>query len=432
MTRLLFDCTTVYSNPSVNTGIQRVVRNIIANLPRKMDGCECIPVAMLEGKLYRVKRLIPDNSQGGWFGKIYSKLVCASSIIWLYCQNLKGAVGVMLRGACRLGGLPFAVLLRLLYKASFGPLSKRILPIAARPSDNLILLDSTWQEHYFKQIEDLKSQGLKITAVIYDVIPLTHPEYFESCLHDTYTSWFDWVARKADGFAGISRTVRDEVQEVVEKLDGPRVTLSRAYSYFHLGSELDLKEADRTADERLPAVFSTEHPVFLAVGTIEPRKNHGYLLDVFDLLWKEGSKARLCLVGRVGWKCDAFMGRATKHSELGQKLFMFNALDDSGLEYAYANASALIFPSFAEGFGLPLVESMQRGLPAIASDIPVFREVGGDYLAYCDPRDPETCAAIIREFERTGRLPGAKPLDDWKWITWRESAEQLIEAVTRQ
>jgi alpha-1,2-rhamnosyltransferase len=72
---------------------------------------------------------------------------------------------------------------------------------------------------------------------------------------------------------------------------------------------------------------------------------------------------------------------------------------------------------------------MQRGLPAIASDIPVFREVGGDYLCYCNPRDPQTCAAIIRVFEQTGRLPGAKPLDDWKWISWKESATQLLVAT---
>jgi glycosyltransferase involved in cell wall biosynthesis len=104
-------------------------------------------------------------------------------------------------------------------------------------------------------------------------------------------------------------------------------------------------------------------------------------------------------------------------------------VDDNALEYAYANASVLIFPSLAEGFGLPLVEAMQRGLPVIASDIPVFRETGGEFVVYCDIGDSESLARMIHGLEQTGEVPAARDPKDWKWITWRQSAQQLVEAV---
>jgi alpha-1,2-rhamnosyltransferase len=161
------------------------------------------------------------------------------------------------------------------------------------------------------------------------------------------------------------------------------------------------------------------------VSTIEPRKNHGYLLDAFERAWAAGSTARLCIAGRIGWKCDALLERIRNHPELNRRLFMFNDLSDTSLEYAYAQASALVFPSFVEGFGLPLVEAMQRGLPAMGSDIAVFREIGGEFMAYFDLLDPQSLADLIETYQRSGQFPAARDVADWRWIGWREASEQL-------
>jgi alpha-1,2-rhamnosyltransferase len=108
---------------------------------------------------------------------------------------------------------------------------------------------------------------------------------------------------------------------------------------------------------------------------------------------------------------------------------MFNGINDKSLEYAYSNARALVFPSYAEGFGLPLVEAMQRGLPAMASDIPVFREIGGDFMAYFDLNDPQTLAEHIRTFETMGQFPAARPVSEWQWVDWNGAARQLISGT---
>jgi alpha-1,2-rhamnosyltransferase len=110
---------------------------------------------------------------------------------------------------------------------------------------------------------------------------------------------------------------------------------------------------------------------------------------------------------------------------------MFNDLSDTSLEHAYSHASALVFASYVEGFGLPLVEAMQRGLPAMGSDIPVFREIGGEFMAYFDLAEPQSLADLVARFESSGQFPAARNVADWHWIGWREASAQLAERTLR-
>jgi len=431
MPRLLFDCTNVFWNPGVNSGIQRVVRNIVANLPQETLGYECVPVVLADNRLYQVLRLIPKPKEVGRISRLYSRLDRLSAILWTCFENPHGIFRVAAWLVCRLARLPVAALLRLLRIAGFSPLSQRASPVVAEPDDHLVLLDSTWHERYFDQIESLKAKGLTVTAVIYDIIPLTHPEYFQTRLCDIYTKWFNWVVEHADGFACISRAVRDEVRTVVADQAGLERSESCSYSYFHLGSELDLRQGHGDPQSELADIFTSPTPVFLNVGTLEPRKNHAYLLDAFDMLWRAGSKARLCLVGGIGWKCETLIARIRNHPQNGSSLFWFGKLGDDGLDYAYRHASSLVISSHAEGFGLPIVEALQRGLPVMASDIPVFREIGGEFVAYFDLKDPSSLMELVLSYERAGKFAaGVRSPRDWSWMDWKDSARQLIDGVT--
>jgi len=427
--KYLLDCTNVFWNPGVNSGIQRVVRNIIANLPPETLGCECVPVVLAGKKLYRVLSLLPKRKKVGQLDKLYSRLDRLSAILWSCFENSRGPFGFVVNFVCRIVRLPVACVLRFMRMAGYSPLTQRALPFDAEAGDHLVLLDSTWHERYFDQVENLKAQGIKITAVVYDVIPLKNPDFFQSRLRDIYSKWFAWVVENADGFACISKTVRDEVRELVEIGKICKMPERRAFSYFYLGSELDLKSGTTHQPAALVDVFSTDSPVFLAVGTLEPRKNHSYLLDAFDRLWESGSKVRLCLVGNGGWKCEELINRISKHPRTGKSLFWFKKLGDDGLEYAYRHADALVMSSHAEGFGLPIVEALQRGLPVMASDIPVFREIGGEFVAYFDLGDSKSLEKLVLTYERTRLVPAVRPLQEWRWLDWKESAKQLMDGV---
>ncbi|MGV8743960.1 glycosyltransferase, partial [Pseudomonas aeruginosa] len=83
----------------------------------------------------------------------------------------------------------------------------------------------------------------------------------------------------------------------------------------------------------------------LKVSTIEPRKNHGYLLDAFERAWAQGSEARVCIAGRIGWKSEALVERVRQQPDLNKRLFMFTDISDKSMEYAYCHAASLVFPS---------------------------------------------------------------------------------------
>lgn len=121
--------------------------------------------------------------------------------------------------------------------------------------------------------------------------------------------------------------------------------------------------------------------------------------------------------------------RIQRHPQLDSRLFMFNNLTDQSLEHAYRHSTALVFPSYVEGFGLPLVEAMQRGLPAMGSDIAVFREIGGEFMTYFDLDDPQSLANLVIEMERTGVFPATRNLDQWQWLSWRQASAQLVERI---
>ncbi len=434
MTRLLVECTHVFKNPTINSGIQRVVRNVITQLPASAAGVECLPVVVLNGELYRVLQLASLDTP--FFNRLETlggRLERLAHRFWQWHQKRDGQCTSKLARRILYVGYrltifgAFGLPIRLIRRINRTQLLKRCSPLQHQPGDQLVLLDSSWHSDFFAHVERLKRDGVGMIAVIYDLIPLTHPQFYDTRLVEVFSEWFDWITRTADGYMAISATVRDQVREELQRRIGAEQTSKRWFDFFHLGSELDLHTGQATVDPRLKQLFTTTDPVYLMVSTIEPRKNHAYLLDAFEHAWATGSTARLCIAGRVGWKCDALLARVRNHPQLNQRLFMFNDLSDTSLEHAYAHASALVFPSFVEGFGLPLVEAMQRGLPAMGSDIAVFREIGGEFMAYFDLQDPQSLADLINQFQQSGQFPAARNVADWQWIGWREASLQLAE-----
>lgn len=442
MSRLLIECTYVFEHPETNSGIQRVVRNVIRELPAASSAVECIPVAMLGGKLYRVLSLKPLPTRRWDLMSLRVRLEQIANVFWLRHRTLERRKPFadsyiarrLLYIACRLTAFAFlSIPLRLCNRlVNVDEIPQRCVPLQHQPGDQLVLLDSSWHADFFPLAEQLKRDGVGIVSVIYDLIPLTHPQFCDAGLVRVFNHWFDWIARTADGYVAISATIRDQVHAEMLRRVGREQVAQRWFDYFHLGSELDQCSENSRIDPDLTQLFKHRAPVFLMVSTIEPRKNHGFLLDAFERVWASGSQARLCIAGRIGWKCEALIERIRRHPELNRRLFMFNSLDDNSLEYAYSKATALVFPSYVEGFGLPLVEAMQRGLPAMGSDIPVFREIGGEFMAYFDLDDPQSLAELVIQQERTGVFPAARDVDEWRWLTWRDASNQLIERIVRQ
>jgi glycosyltransferase involved in cell wall biosynthesis len=166
----------------------------------------------------------------------------------------------------------------------------------------------------------------------------------------------------------------------------------------------------------LPAALADGRPFFLTLGTIEARKNHALLLDAWQVLAARlppDRVPRLAVVGRRGWRAEAVFARLDA-ARAGGTIVEFPDLDDAALAPLWRDARALLFPSLAEGFGLPLAEAMAAGCPALCSPLAVFQEIAGDYPVYLPADDAYSWAdAIAQRAAVAAPRPGRAAVPTW-------------------
>jgi glycosyltransferase involved in cell wall biosynthesis len=228
----------------------------------------------------------------------------------------------------------------------------------------------------------------------------------------------------------ISRAVADEL---VDWLNATQPARARplAIGHFPLGSTfadtLPTRGVPADADSLLERAGARS--TFLMVGTVEPRKAHREVLAAFERLWRTGVDVTLVIVGKEGWMSDSLATQLRSHPEQGRRLFWLDSIADEMLDRLYAASVALIAASRGEGFGLPLVEAARHGLPVIARDIPVFREVAGVHARFFVVDAPEQLAETLRgwlEDSRHGKVPDSRAIEV---LDWAQSTARLCNVV---
>ncbi|MBA1264979.1 FkbM family methyltransferase [Stutzerimonas stutzeri] len=279
------------------------------------------------------------------------------------------------------------------------------------------------------QLHNFRLAGARVFFVVYDIIPLRYPQFTIEAIHTAFAEWLQSLARQADGLLCISAAVAEDVRQWLAENGAPLPHPD--VRHFHLGADIEHSLPSRGQPDDAKVILDTlaGGPVFLSVGTIEPRKGQEQTLDAFEMLWRDGNNARLVLVGKEGWMMEPFAARLRQHSELGHRLLWLEGISDEFLEEIYAKADCLIAGSQTEGFGLPLIEAAQHDLPIIARDIPVFREIAGSHAFYFSGKRPEDLAkALYRWLESRAR--GTAPASSGMgWLTWKESTTILKDIL---
>lgn len=298
--------------------------------------------------------------------------------------------------------------------------------------DTLLILDAGWDLlPYWTHLETAKRNGCFIVFVSYDLIPLTHPEYCDPEHVLTFQRYLPQAIAVADKFIGISQYARDEIYEHVSANRPDRLPYI-GFDHFYLGADIPSPcSSSVKIRKELADFFGTPVPVFIVVSTIEPRKGHALLLETLERLWEQGLKARLCFIGRVGWCVDSLIARLHDHAQFGNNLAVWHDISDEELVYAYCHARALVFPTVAEGFGLPLVEALQQGLPVIASDLPALREIGGSIVRYLPALTLPDVADAVLQFSGENIPEEFRPPAAYRWLNWQQSTAMLLAAVAR-
>jgi len=421
--RVYLECCETATN-LLNTGIQRTVRNVVLNhaAAARTLGIEASPARFFGEAFYSFDwRPVTDAHETRWgeslnrrFASLWGELVADR---WVPRINI---VAARAKKAVR-----FRKLRRLchaLWLKKFGE------PLRPSPGDVMVLVDATWGLPIWSAVRKWREQGGKVAFVIYDILAITHAQYFRASLAQRFSEWFDQVVDNSDLLLAISDTVRDQLRDLIrERASGGSQSSPRVES-FRLGAELDMHHADAYIRPPVRAALSpAAGPApYLMVGTIEPRKNHHTVLDAFDQLWARGCDARLLVVGRRGWECQDLERRMLHHGQFGKKLLWFPDTSDSELHHCYQKSRCVLFASHGEGFGLPIIEGLQAGKPVIASDLPVHREVAQNYAAYFAPNRSEELVAWIERLESLGFLPGVAPVSEFRAVTWLEGTTELL------
>jgi len=305
-------------------------------------------------------------------------------------------------------------------------------PIEVYPGDIFLGLDwvpAVVQRHK-ALFELLRARGIAVYFVVYDLLPVQRPDCFPRRYYDRCFEWITFFAKVASGAVCISRAVANDLAGFLDARQPTRVSPFNI-GFFHLGADI----AASFPTDGLPEEFRdilralSTHPTFLMVGTVEPRKGHNQALAAFERLWAEGIEVKLVIFGQQGWAVESLLDRLRNHPEGGKRLFWFNRGTDEMLSRLYEHATTLLMASEAEGFGLPLIEAAQHGLPIIARDLPVFREVAGEHAFYFDGLVPDDLATAVRTWLALWERGAAPTSDAMPWLTWEQSTAQLLAVI---
>jgi glycosyltransferase involved in cell wall biosynthesis len=197
----------------------------------------------------------------------------------------------------------------------------------------------------------------------------------------------------------------------------------------HLGTQRFI------APEAGQSCQSSDRPYFLCVGTIEPRKNHLLLFNLWRRLaeTREAHEVpRLLLVGRRGWENENAVDMLERCDALRGHVEECGSLSDRALQQLMSGARALLMPSFAEGFGMPVAEALQSGLPVLCSDLPALREASGGLASYLDPLDGIGWMNAILDYSRPQsplRTAQVARIKGWSGPSWAEHIEVALSVI---
>ncbi|PXX23818.1 MULTISPECIES: glycosyltransferase family 1 protein [Burkholderia] len=241
---------------------------------------------------------------------------------------------------------------------------------------------------YSRYFRAASSAGTRTVVMVHDLIPITHPHYCRSASVRKHARRITTTLRFAAGIVTNSQATLRALTAFADEngLPMPPAAVAR------LGVDT----------EPLPVSSGRNiaRPHFVMVGTIEPRKNHWFILHLWrELVARWGNAVpQLVIVGRQGWKCANELDMLKQCPELQEVVVYLPDCSDATMFAQLRSASALLFPSFVEGYGLPIAEALSMGVPVLASNLAVFREIAGDVPDYLDPLDGAGWLARIQAY----------------------------------
>jgi glycosyltransferase involved in cell wall biosynthesis len=302
---------------------------------------------------------------------------------------------------------------------------------AATPGDVLLLGGETWGERYdFEVLARIRRErGVRLAAICQDLIPLTHPQFFESeGFIERYRNYVRFLLANADLLLVFSNDVEAELRRAAKQL----VPLAGRVARITLGSDLapvSGPQPPKTALPLQPGGF------VLSVSTIQSRKN----FDLLYRLWRRFAEAgrdvpRLVIVGQRGFGSADLLWQIEHDPLVASSLVLLHRASDGELAWLYENCAFTLYPSFVEGWGLPVAESLAYGKLCIASNSSAIPEPGSGLAVHLDPSDFMAWHDAVLRFssdEQARRELELRIKSDYHPLTWADTARGLTDELRK-
>ena len=292
----------------------------------------------------------------------------------------------------------------------------------------LCLLGAAWvHQDYVHRVLALKRRfGTRFVMTVHDLIPIYARE---TCDQDTARVFEEFMRRAlphVDHVLAVSENTARDVRRYLAalKIPEPAITVTRNGSSF--------AEFLAGAQAAAPTLRDLPERFVLFVATIEGRKNHQLIYDIWQRMIADGDDPpHLICVGRLGWKATPFISALVETNYLDGRVQLLREVSDTDLKLLYERSLFTLAPTFYEGWGLPVGEALALGKICVCSDRASIPEVAGDCGVYIDIDNFDQSLRVIRDLTRdeaTRRRLEAKIRRDYVPITWKSVAERVIAA----
>lgn len=415
-------------NYPFNTGIQRVIRQLGANLltnPRVnwVVWNENHQVWQLVDKNIVSEKLpFRHNAESSSVEKKNGRI--AKVLIAAFWHGLFSSYRYLISNSGREQALRTSLLTRSikffrgkhLNNSTGGNYLSESIHVPLLYNQTLLIVEPIQGERIVNRLLYFGSIG-NLSVLVYDLLPISNPEFFAASSIQSFPNYLNLLS-KATNIVTISDFTLNQVQKFADV--NPDINMKS----IHL--PIGFKEL--LEDKSKSGVV----PKFLCVGSIEPRKNHLSILRAAEHCWEKGHKFQLVLAGGQGWNNASIIDYCKDLKTKNRDLRIINDASDSALLELYCEASAYISVPWVEGFGLPLAEAMSTGKPVIASDISSHREFGDKRnVFFVKPDDVRGIANLMSGLLSTQIDVELEGTGQQESYSWAEYSEELLRAITK-
>jgi len=300
------------------------------------------------------------------------------------------------------------------------------------PGDVLLVLGAPWSHPDYAVLArgQRDRRGLRLALLIYDLVPLRCPEWCDRGLVRLFRAWFEKMLPLCDHLFAISQATAADVAAYAREqgiaLSGPVLPIPIGTGF---SSQTSTTIVQRTS--RLPPAGSYA----LIVSMIEARKNHALLFRVWRRMLNEMPSDRvptLVFAGHIGWLVDDLMHQIANTGYLDGKLMLIEDPSDSEVTALYQGCLFTLFPSFFEGWGLPVTESLSYGKPCLISNRTSLPEAGGTLARYFDPDNLHDAYTVVRnavEDQEGLKQWEARVRQEFKPVPWSATVDALLAGL---